>query len=66
MEYTDSDYLFVDEEYNMSAHVSRKINGSWCVHFIDNDSHNIVEVRIFPDKLRAIAYARGLVNLTSQ
>jgi hypothetical protein len=64
--YTEPDQLFVDSEYNMSAHVFRKNNGCWCVRLIDNDSDNVVGVRIFTDKLRAIAYARGLVNTTSE
>ena len=38
-----------------------KVSKGYAVTLIDTDAEDIVGTKIYPDKLRAIAYARGLI-----
>jgi hypothetical protein len=39
-----------------------KVSKGFAVTLIDTDAEEIVGAKIYPDKLRAIAYARGCVS----
>jgi hypothetical protein len=41
------------------------ISKGYAVSFIDTDAEEIIATKIYPDKMRAIAYARGLVSATA-
>ena len=49
-----------DPEFGLAVTVTQTKKG-FAVTFIDTDSENIIGVRIYPEKLRALAYAHGLI-----
>lgn len=55
--------MLIDPKFGLAAIVTRVSKG-WSVTLIDTDSENIIDTRVFPDELRAIAYARGLIPCT--
>lgn len=58
----DSQVLtLVDPVYGIVVTVT-KVSKGFAVTLIDTDAEDIVGTRIYPDKLRAIAYARGCVS----
>lgn len=50
----------IDPKFGLAAIVT-KVSKGWAVTFIDTDSENIIDARVFPDESRAIAYAKGLI-----
>ena len=50
----------VDPVYGLAVTVT-KVSKGFAVTLIDTDAEEIVGARVYPDKIRAIAYARGLV-----
>jgi hypothetical protein len=49
-----------DPDYGLAVTVTTVSKG-FAVTLIDTDAEQIVGAKIYPDKLRAIAYARGLI-----
>jgi hypothetical protein len=59
---TDGQLLtLTDAQFGLAATVTRVEKG-FAVTFIDTDSENIIATRTYDDKMRAIAYARGLIS----
>lgn len=59
---TDSKVLTLsDPEFGLAVTVTA-ISKGYAVTFIDTDAEEIIATKIYPDKLRAMSYAYGLVG----
>lgn len=60
---SDDKLTLIDDVFGLCVTVT-PVSRGFAVTFIDTDSENIIESRIYTDKLRAYAYAYGLVSGT--
>ena len=58
-------YTRVNTEYGLAVTVTR-ISKGYAVTFIDHDSGNLIETRIYQDEAAAIAYAEKLIAQESR
>ena len=50
-------------EYGLTVTVFQVLRG-WMMRFVDDDSGNIIEQRIYPTEAAALAYAHKLAGVT--
>ena len=50
-------------EYGLTVTVFPVLRG-WMVRFVDDDSGNIIEQRIYPSETAALAYAHKIIGVT--
>ena len=54
-------YTRVNTEYGLAVFVTQ-ISKGFAVVFIDHDSQNLIETRLYQDEAAAIAYAEKLIR----
>lgn len=59
----DDKLTLIDDEFGLCATVT-PVSKGFAVTFIDTDTENIIESRLYTDKLRAYAYAYALISGT--
>ena len=53
-------FNLINAEYNLAVTVTNVSKG-YAVQFIDIDSQNIIETRIYKEEAKALAYAKNII-----